>query len=222
MRPKRTEAEARAAQERTAQGQAPRRSPTGAERQRDAERSRERLLDAALEEFSRHGFAGTRVQDIATRAGVNAQLISYYFGGKEGLYRALQESWLRSEAGFADPALPLEELIEAYARAVLEDPRRARLLLWAGLTHDPSSDTSASTVTNAGEDRADLQRRQANGELAADLDPAIFQVALMGLLLAPLSLPQIVREHTGLEATSPEFAHRYTEQIKLMLRHLAA
>jgi len=49
----------------------------------------ERLLEAALDVFSARGFAGGRVQEIADRAGVNAQLISYYFGGKEGLYRAL-------------------------------------------------------------------------------------------------------------------------------------
>ncbi len=31
------------------------------------------------------------MQDIADRAGVNKQLINYYFGGKEGLYQGLRE-----------------------------------------------------------------------------------------------------------------------------------
>lgn len=66
-----------------------RRAPAPDERTLDAERSRRLLLDAALEEFSAKGFAGARVQDIADRAGVNKQLINYYFGGKEGLYHAL-------------------------------------------------------------------------------------------------------------------------------------
>ena len=35
---------------------------------------------------ARQGLAGARVNDIADRAGVNKQLISYYFGGKEGLF----------------------------------------------------------------------------------------------------------------------------------------
>src|SRR5882672_2033057 len=72
----------------------PRRAPSGPERQRDADRSRRALLDAALEEFSLRGFAGARVADIARRAGVNKQLINYYFGSKEGLYLALQRAWL--------------------------------------------------------------------------------------------------------------------------------
>jgi TetR/AcrR family transcriptional regulator len=198
-----------------------RRSPTAEERQRDAERSRARLLDAALEEFSRRGFAGTRVQDIAARAGVNAQLISYYFGGKAGLYRALHESWLETETGFADPELSLEELMTAYLRAVLEDPRRARLLLWAGLADDPSDSDTAPQARTGPRDIADLERRQSAGELAPDLDPAIFQIAIMGLILAPLSLPQVVRELTGSEPTDPEFARRFTAELTKILRHLA-
>src|SRR5450759_1887534 len=62
------------------------RSPAAGERQRDAERSRQALLTAALDEFSLKGFAGARVAEIAERAGVNKQLINYYFGSKEGLY----------------------------------------------------------------------------------------------------------------------------------------
>ena len=50
-------------------------------RQRNPERSRERILAAALDEFSERGFAGARVDAIARRAGLNKQLISHYFGG---------------------------------------------------------------------------------------------------------------------------------------------
>ena len=49
----------------------PRRSPAAGERQRDAERSRQALLTAALDEFSLKGFAGARVAEIAERAGVS-------------------------------------------------------------------------------------------------------------------------------------------------------
>src|SRR4029079_7171127 len=68
----------------------------GRPRIRDRERTRRALLDAALAEFSEEGFAGARVSAIATRAGVNKQLISYYFGGKQGLRDALVAEWLRA------------------------------------------------------------------------------------------------------------------------------
>ena len=47
-----------------------------------------RLLAAASEEFARHGFASARVRQIVEAAKVNVAAVNYYFGGKEGLYRA--------------------------------------------------------------------------------------------------------------------------------------
>ena len=47
-----------------------------------------RLIAAASEEFARHGFASARIRPIVDAAGVNLAAVNYYFGGKEGLYRA--------------------------------------------------------------------------------------------------------------------------------------
>lgn len=47
-----------------------------------------RLIAAASEEFALHGFASARVRAIADAARVNLAAVNYYFGGKEGLYRA--------------------------------------------------------------------------------------------------------------------------------------
>ena len=55
----------------------------------DGEHSRERLLQAALVLFAEHGFAKTSTRDIAESAGANLAAISYYFGDKAGLYRAV-------------------------------------------------------------------------------------------------------------------------------------
>src|SRR4051794_23576649 len=94
----------------------PRRSPSGERRKRDPERTRERILDAAFIEFSEHGFAGARTGAIAARAGVNQQLISYYFDGKDGLYRALQRKW-ESSSGAARPDLPLADIVHGFLMA---------------------------------------------------------------------------------------------------------
>jgi AcrR family transcriptional regulator len=50
--------------------------------------ARERLLAAAIDVFGRRGFAGSTTRMIASAAGVNLQSITYYFGGKQGLYLA--------------------------------------------------------------------------------------------------------------------------------------
>src|SRR5580658_8383345 len=61
---------------------------TQAERAEDA---RARILEAALREFSAHGLAGARTEQIAEAAGVNKALLYYYFESKENLYMAALE-----------------------------------------------------------------------------------------------------------------------------------
>jgi len=51
--------------------------------------TKERILAAALDEFACHGFAGTRVDQIARAAGVNKAMIYYHFANKEELFNEL-------------------------------------------------------------------------------------------------------------------------------------
>ena len=60
---------------------------TGVRRRRKAERPTE-ILQASLEEFSANGFAATRLEDVATRAGITKGTIYIYFGSKEDLFIA--------------------------------------------------------------------------------------------------------------------------------------
>lgn len=48
-----------------------------------------RILLAAIEVFADEGYDGASTRSLASRAGVNAPAIQYYFGSKEGLYRAV-------------------------------------------------------------------------------------------------------------------------------------
>jgi TetR/AcrR family transcriptional regulator len=65
-------------------------TPTQSVSDRAAE-TRARILDAALQEFSLHGLAGARTEQIASLAGVNKALLYYYFDSKENLYLAALE-----------------------------------------------------------------------------------------------------------------------------------
>ncbi len=51
-------------------------------------KAREALIQAAKTLFARKGLASTTIRDIAKSAKLNSSLISYYFGGKEELYKA--------------------------------------------------------------------------------------------------------------------------------------
>ncbi|MGA5816864.1 helix-turn-helix domain-containing protein [Kitasatospora sp. NPDC094028] len=76
-----------------------------APRRRDAARSRELLIRAAMELFAERGFDRTTIREIGERAGVDPALIARYFGGKTQLYLAT----VREEQGTAAPADLLEE-----------------------------------------------------------------------------------------------------------------
>lgn len=54
--------------------------------------TRRRLIDAALQIFGSYGFEGASTRTVAEQAGANLAAIPYYFGSKEGLYRAAAHS----------------------------------------------------------------------------------------------------------------------------------
>ncbi|TCR68493.1 TetR/AcrR family transcriptional regulator [Bosea sp. BK604] len=74
--------------------------------ERNAEQSKSRILEAALEIFAAGGFGGARVDEIALKAGVSKNLIYHYFGNKESLYVAVLEKSLNALAEYHD-SLPV-------------------------------------------------------------------------------------------------------------------
>jgi len=63
--------------------------------QRDRERTRAAILEAATKEFAENGMGGARVDAIAERAGTNKRMLYHYFGDKEQLYlRVLEEAYV--------------------------------------------------------------------------------------------------------------------------------
>jgi TetR/AcrR family transcriptional regulator len=192
-----------------------RRSPSASERKRDPERTRARILEAAAAEFGAKGYAAARTSDIAARAGVNKQLISYYFGGKEGLYKELATSWHGTAAEMASQEQPLDAVLASFVATTLTD--HGRVWAWSNLADDsPSTDQE---FLRAQVDQ--LRDRQAAGELPADLDPGLLLLTLMAAAAAPLTLRQTARQITGEDPGTREFAEKYAAQLALLVRHLS-
>lgn len=70
------------------------------------EDKKETILDTAERLFSEHGYDGTSTRAIAHEAGVNMAMLNYYFGSKEGLYKAIFE---RRFKGFHQTLIDLNE-----------------------------------------------------------------------------------------------------------------
>lgn len=67
--------------------------------------SRQALLDAAKIVFAERGFEGATVKDLADHAKVNVSMVSYYFGGKENLYKSCLESFGKEQLAAAERVL---------------------------------------------------------------------------------------------------------------------
>ena len=177
-------------------------------------------MDAANEEFGRYGFDGARVMRIAAAAGVNHQLITYHFGGKQGLYDALTERWLAKSTTMISSAEPFAEIIREYVRWAPEDKRPwARTLVRAELDgKPPPQDERASRLLDLVDE---TRKRQARGEIRDDLDVGALTLAFFAATIAPELFPQLAAAFTGADPASPEFIDHYADQLARVIYAIA-
>jgi TetR/AcrR family transcriptional regulator len=93
---------------------------------------REALIAVATPLFAEKGFNGVSVREIAGYASVNVSMISYYFGGKEGLYAAVlneQFTVLKRVAEISPMEIDPLKKFELYVRATVARYRKNPYLL---------------------------------------------------------------------------------------------
>jgi AcrR family transcriptional regulator len=168
-------------------------------RTRDADRTQQEILRAAMSEFADHGFGGARIDAIAERAGVNKKLIYYYFEGKDELFLAvLEQTYADIRAAERDlhleasaPLQAIESLVEFTWRHYLAHPEFLALLnsenmLRAGhlkrsrrirQMNSPLIDVLAEVLT----------RGEKSGELRPGIDAMQLYISIAGLAYFYLS-----------------------------------
>ncbi len=93
-------------------------------------------MDAALEEFARFGYSGSRIDAIAQATNTSKRMIYYYFENKLGLHIAVVNKAIASMSSFVervpegieDPILDFAARIDAALTWSEENPNRIRLL----------------------------------------------------------------------------------------------
>jgi AcrR family transcriptional regulator len=120
---------------------AARRRTESARQQRSSAR-REAILAAALEEFSTQGFAATRLEDVAKRAGVAKGTIYLHFRDKESLFQELIRTMLTPLVGsieaLRDADIPMralaDQIVELFVREIFMTRRKdmIRLMITEG------------------------------------------------------------------------------------------
>lgn len=170
----------------------------------DAARTKAAILDAAEEVFAQYGFAGARIDAIATASGYNKSLIYQYFGDKFKLYtevvkradEAGEASMARGVADvLADEAVTVDvakfkqflaEAVEGLFEFLFRHPRYFRILFWEAaaewqtwneMTYRPDDTTHLVRIVEVARD---------NGIVRSDFDPAMFPAFIMSVTSATL------------------------------------
>ena len=190
-------------------------------RARSREIHPERLTAAALALFLERGFARTRMEDVARRAGVSKGALYLYFENKEELFRAVVREGIvsrieQAERAFAEFSGSARELLGTLLHGLLlefwDSPSSgipklviAQAQQFPGLTHDYFHDISLRTrqlMENI------LQRGVRQGEFR-DMDIAYTARAILGALDHQVILQHSLAAHDP-EPLQPE---RYVDAV---------
>jgi AcrR family transcriptional regulator len=168
----------------------------------DPESTRQRIFEAAIEEFAAHGNAGARVDRIAEKARANKESIYRYFGTKDELLRRVLDRFL-DERG--EQLLPQSRDVDAYAAALFRyfaaHPEFLRLSLWEGLELGAQPDAHAMDHRRRHyqEKLRSIAEQQDAGTIDPRLDPRHLLVTVLGMANYWHVLPQLVRIIFGTE-----------------------
>ncbi len=96
------------------------RAANSSRRTRIQREKEERILKAALETFSKHGFRGSTLDQIADAAGMSKPNVLYYFRNKEAMHKALLDqlldTWLDPLRDMNPEGDPLSEILKYVTR----------------------------------------------------------------------------------------------------------
>jgi len=166
---------------------------TPASASRDADSTRADILAAATEEFARKGLSGSRVDEIAERTHTVKRMIYYYFGSKEGLYRAVlarcYDHIRMIESGLDLKAVPANEALRQLVRTTFDyhnkHPDFVRLVMNENIHHGDHighlPDIKSRNRTVIAMLRDLIARGVEDGTFRKDLDPVELHMSISAL-----------------------------------------
>ena len=191
--------------------------PTGA----SGNRTRERILVAAVETFARTGLSGTSVRDIAKRARIRVSTLYHYYPSKEALYRAVQErvhqqvrelvvTTLGRGRDFRETvATAIRELFDFFLR----NRAYVRLGYRTALEGRPGTLADDRIAERwLGLIEGTLGPSQIRGEVKA-VDPVLLMLTIDALVHWHIIADDLYKRMLGKGLDDPELAHRVREHV---------
>jgi len=202
---------------------------SGAVRRRDADASREAILDAAEALFSERGYEGTSLQEVGARAGVSRGTPSYFFRSKADLHQAVlercfaqvrqavragRERALRS----GEPAVVvLEGAVSEYFDFLAARPAFVRLIEREALGDGPGDAGEVAQVAIGQEMLLAIA-----GELGLDASPSgdasQLLLSIISLCWFPLIHARTVAPLTGVDLEAPDALARRKRHVITLVR----
>src|SRR6266576_76012 len=175
-----------------------------------------RIVAAAREEFAKRGFAGARVNQIATRAGVNKQLLFYYYHSKRGLFQAVLAHCATEREGALASLTPpsgagggpLERLrltLLAQFELLERNPQMVSLIgqgARSGVAFQPAINRLVVLLAEG----------QGRGQVRDDVDPHLTAAQALMLMVGYLSMEAVVAASARpLGADEPSLRERWRD-----------
>ncbi len=215
----------------TRKTKAPRRAP----HKRDAEATRQRILDAARHAFAQHGLSGARIDQISKASEANVQMIYRYFGGKEELYlAALEDTYARIRAmerqldlGTLPPEDGMRRLVEFTFDYLRDNPDFVAIIRNENMASGrfahalPMVSDTTLPLLEAINDL--VARGRASGVFTVDIEPAQLYVTILSLCITHLAqrhtLSAMFQRDLGDDAW---LAERRTHAVDVVMTYLTA
>lgn len=193
---------------------------------REIRDTRELILESAKTVFAKKGFDGATVKDLSDIAGVNVSLISYYFKGKEGLYRACLESIGRSRIELGDRILRIPEspedfrvrlkfYVESLIQEHLAEPEISTIVLReCGQETSIAADIYQTVFYSAYRKIVDFfVAAKEKKFLQPSIDPEISAFVIFGALMNAIRLDSMSEKLTGKTLKTPSQRDHFIQNL---------
>ena len=192
------------------------------ERALQREKTRQRIVDVAVEVFAAKGFRAASTRDIASRARVSQGLITYHFGSKGELWKAaIGRIFDDLRAGFrsaldgdggADPREGVRDVVRSYVRFVAAHPELFRVMVEEGKRPDARMrwlvDTHLKPLYTG------FERLLARSAAAsARAHPAHLYYTIAGAASLMFAVAPECARLTGLDPRRPEVVEAHAEML---------
>jgi AcrR family transcriptional regulator len=186
-------------------------------------KSKDRIIETAEELFSKHGFDGTSIREIAKQADVNLAMINYYFDSKKGLLEEIIKDRSKRRMQTINEVINTEDSLNkqvykivSYITRSLFDNKKLYVLITRELSLEEGISKEVSTLISGDIDKVKgiLERSK---EHTFNIDPEMLVITMFSTVNTIINVPTLFFRNFGYESVEemfdPDNYKKVTDQI---------